>query len=232
MEVYVVPVGGERYELYCEAGTEAQVPHDAASHGIWQRVVERYRAVLAAVEREEQRRHHPAAADSADPSSLGLRLKRGVLRWMAERIAEQRLLWQLRHVDRATATFPVDLEAAPTLLRIRQMLGRDRDRHRLWLIANGAAFVASGVLMPLPGPNLVAYYFAFRLVGHFLSMRGAQKGLTGIEWELRPSEALAQLRLAATLQPPARDEHVREIAARLGLHGLLRFYLRTAVSGA
>ncbi len=232
MQVYLLPVGGERYELYCEAAPVVPVPAGTESAGVWQRVVDRFRAVLAAVEREEQRRRqHPAPAH-AHPQTLGERLKRRVLGWMAERIAEQRLLWRLRQVDRAAAWYPADLQATPAHARILKMLGRDRDRHRMWLVVNGAAFIASGLLMPIPGPNLVAYYFAFRLIGHFLSMRGAQNGLTRVEWELRPSDALVSLRQAAALEPAAREARVREIAASLGLHGLPRFYVRTAVSGA
>ena len=232
MQVYLVPVGVEQYELYCDVAPDAPVPHDDAPRGVWQRVVERFRAVLTAVEREEQRRHQAPPADAGEALGVGARLKRRLLRWMAERIAGQRLLWHLRHVARATAAYPDDLAAADARSRLVRMLGRDRDRHRLWLVVNAAAFVASGLLMPIPGPNLVAYYFAFRLVGHFLSLRGAQNGLSGVEWTFEPNDLLASLRRAATLEPAARDRHVQEIAARLGLHGLPRFYLRTAVPGA
>jgi hypothetical protein len=232
MEVYLLPVGGERYELYYEVAAQAPVPQDAAPHGVWRWAVDRFRAVVAAVEREEQRRRHHPPADNADPAGFRVRLKRRALGWMAGRIAEQRLLWHLRQVDRAAASYPADLQAAPALVRILKMLARDRDRHRRWLVVNAAAFLASGLLMPIPGPNLVAYYFAFRLVGHFLSMRGAQNGLAGVEWDLRACEALVALRQVAALAPDARDARVREIAARLALHGLPRFYLRTVATGA
>jgi hypothetical protein len=151
---------------------------------------------------------------------------------MAERIAEQRLLWHLGRVDRVSAAYPEDIETAAAQALIRSMLGRDRDRHRFWLVINAAAFVGSGLLMPIPGPNLVAYYFAFRLVGHFLSMRGAQNGLSCVEWALEASAPLASLRDVATLEPVARDERLRDAAARLGLQGLPRFYRRIAVSSA
>jgi hypothetical protein len=232
MEVYLVPVGGERYELYCEGGPDAAASPDGASRGFWQRAVARFRAVLDAVEREEHRRQQALHADSGDAPGVGARLKRAVMRWLAERIAEQRLLWHLGRIGRATSVFPGDLAAPDARARIVAMLGRDRDRHRLWLIVNAGAFIASGILMLIPGPNLVAYYFAFRLVGHFLSMRGAQHGISGIEWTLQPSDLLASLRHTATLEPAARDRHVHDVAARLGLHGLPRFYLRTSVSGA
>jgi hypothetical protein len=231
MHVYLVPVGGARYELYCEIAPEALPAPDAAPQGRWQRIVERFRAVLAAVEREEQRRQTDAPAGRAT-QGFGARVRQDVLRWMAERIAEQRLLWHLGREDHVSAAYPEGLDAEAARIVIRSMLGRDRDRHRFWLVINTLAFIGSGLLMPIPGPNLVAYYFAFRLVGHFLSMRGAQNGLSGVDWALEASAPLASLGDAATLEPAARDERVRDVAARLGLHGLLRFYRRTAVSGA
>jgi len=227
-----VPVGGARYELYCEIVPEAPVAPDAAPRGIWQRIVERFRAVLDAVEREEQRREGAVPSDRAPAQGLGARVRRAVLRWMAERIAEQRLLWHLGRVSRATAAYPEDIAAEAAQAVIRSMLGRDRDRHRIWLAVNAVAFVGSGLVMPIPGPNLIAYYFAFRLVGHFLSMRGAQRGLSGTEWVLEASAPLARLRDAPRLEPAARDQRVRDVAASLGLQGLPRFYGRTAVSGA
>ena len=33
----------------------------------------------------------------------------------------------------------------------------------------------SGLLFLVPGPNVIAYYFAFRMVGHYFSLRGARK---------------------------------------------------------
>ncbi|MBE3098589.1 MAG: hypothetical protein IMZ55_11450 [Acidobacteria bacterium] len=228
MEVYLVPVGRGQYELYCEV--EAAAPQVSASHGWWQRILDRFRAVLKAVENEEHRHHEVPAAQGGAPPGPGTRLKRRALRWMAERLAEQRLLWHLRNADRALAVHPDDLDGPTALDRIRKMLAHDLQRHRLWLIVNAVAFVASGVVMPLPGPNILAYYFAFRLVGHFLSMRGAGNGLAEVEWSLRPNDALTALRLAAAMDAPARTRHVQEIAARLGLRGLPRFYGRTGLT--
>ena len=52
-----------------------------------------------------------------------------------------------------------------------------------WIIIDGLLFAASGVFFFVPGPNLVAYYFGFRLVGHYLSRRGAKHGLTEVRWQ-------------------------------------------------
>ena len=46
----------------------------------------------------------------------------------------------------------------------------------------------------VPGPNILAYYFGFRLVGHYLSRRGAKHALTEIIWQARPCAELSRLR--------------------------------------
>ena len=98
MDVFLVPVAPDRYELYCEEPDEPAPPADAAgtrSKGIIRRFVDGFREQLA--EAERARRHEPHPGD-VRPSFFG-RVKARLLRWVAESIAEQRLLWQLRGKD-------------------------------------------------------------------------------------------------------------------------------------
>ena len=100
------------------------------------------------------------------------------MRWVAEAVAEQRLLWHLRRQTSATLFFPDDMSEPAAVDCICAASSRAiSTSHRRWLIIDSLWFVASGVLFFVPGPNVVAYYFAFRLVGHYLSWRGAQQGL-------------------------------------------------------
>ena len=69
----------------------------------------------------------------------------------------------------------------------------------------------------IPGPNLPAYYFVFRAVGHFLAMRGAQHGLSRITWTYRASAPLASMRAAVALDADARAAEVEHVGAQLGL---------------
>src|SRR5205823_10155753 len=92
--------------------------------------------------------------------------------------------------------------------------------------------IGSIALIPLPGPNIVGYYFAFRVMGHWLSIRGALQGLRAITWTGQPCEALTMLRDAALLNGDARDRRVQEIAAQLRLEHLSTFFERVAVRHA
>ena len=226
MDVYLVPVGRDRYELYCEvpdaADDEAQQPDE--SRGFFKRLRDRFSEMLAEAERE-RRDPHPAQAEAG---WLG-RVKRQTLRWVAESIAEQRLLWLLRKETEDCLFYPDDLDATAAMSLLKSQLGRDFDKHRFWLIVDTLGFIASGLLMLVPGPNLLAYYFAFRMVGHYFSLRGARQGMRFISWRAQPSDLLTALRAAIALEPELRGRSVRDIASQLRLENLATFFERTAI---
>jgi hypothetical protein len=245
MDVYLVPVGPARHELYCEVPDEA--PEENESDGIaqpargflrnwlaklspravYRRLRARFREMLAEAERE--RRQGRAGSQPAGRGWMA-RAKARTMRWVAESIAEQRLLWHLRGQAEARLFYPDDIEEPRATGVLRAQLQRDFEKHRLWLIIDLLGFVGSGVFFFVPGPNAVAYYFAFRLVGHFFSMRGARQGLSVVTWRTEPSAPLAELRRAIALDPAAREQHVHEVALRLRLEHLASFFERTAVS--
>jgi hypothetical protein len=223
MTVYLIPIARERYELYCESAApvaDVGAPSPAAGVSSWLR--QRFAAVLHEAERERRR----GEAGAPPASGWMARTRHRVLAWVAERIAEQRLLWNLRNAATATAAFPDDLTFAAAHAQIRQILQRDFDRHRRWLVIDGLLLVASAVLAIIPGPNVIAYYFAFRVVGHWLSMRGATQGLRRTTWSGTGESALTDLRALATLVPCARRERLQAIATELSLPHLPAFFDR------
>lgn len=158
------------------------------------------------------------------------RMKARSMRWVAESIAEQRLLWHLRRQASGRLFYPDDIEEAQAVRVFRGQLSRDFEKHRFWLLIDSFGFIASGLLMLVPGPNLLAYYFAFRLVGHFLSLRGARQGLDRIAWIHERSAPLSDLRHAIDLEDEVRDRRVLDVASRLRLDHLATFFKRTAVA--
>jgi len=223
MEVFIVPVATERHELYCEVPDE---PHEAATEppeGFFRRMGHRFREMIADAERERR-----TGRDDAAARGWASRVKARTLRWVAESIAEQRLLWHLRRQENATLYYPDDMDESRAVAVLRAQLRRDFDKHRFWLVIDSLGFIVSGLLMLVPGPNVLAYYFAFRMVGHFLSLRGARNGLHAITWRSEPSAPLSELRRALELRPEARRHRVRDIADRLRLEHLASFFERTA----
>jgi hypothetical protein len=225
MDVYLVPVARDRHELYCEVPDEPEPERPADQpRGFIAGIRARFRAVLAEAERERRQ-----ARPTTPQDGWIARIKRRALRWIAESIAEQRLLWYLRNQTKVCLFYPDDVDEAHAMADVRGELTRDFERHRLWLAFHAVAFVLSGVLAILPGPNLIAYYFAFRLVGHYLSMRGASQGLKCVEWTTEKSAPLAELRRAIGLEPDLRERRVHDVALRLRLEHLATFFERTAV---
>jgi hypothetical protein len=227
MDVYLVPVGADRYELYCEVADEPDVGEPAAPRGFFRRLGDRFRELLAEAERDRREPHRHTAQ-----KGWIARGKARLMRWVAESIAEQRLLWHLRGQRDARLFYPDDLDDAKANAILRAQIGRDYDKHRFWLTLDALGLIASGLLMLVPGPNVLAYYFAFRVVGHYFSLRGARQGLMTVRWVAEKSGPLSDLRTAIGLAPDMRTRHVHDVAARLRLEHLASFFERTAIQAS
>ncbi|HUL74270.1 MAG TPA: hypothetical protein VLT86_14285 [Vicinamibacterales bacterium] len=216
MDVFLVPLGPDRHELYCEPVASEPAPaEDGGARSIWRRVTDTFRRAV----KEGEEARHQTAAPHAPPRG---RIRRWLTRRLAEAVAEQRLLWRLRTEPAATLIHPDDLAEGRARDLTHASLRSDLDKHRLWCVIDTALAVAAAPLTVIPGPNLPAYYFVFRAVGHFLSMRGAQHGLSGVAWTCRPSTPLTTLRAIAGLDDEARAARVDEVGAALGLEHLAR----------
>jgi hypothetical protein len=223
MVVFLVPVGPERYQLYVEIPPDQEEAAGAEVHqkGWIARQVQRFRAMLAEAERDRLRR------ESGEPGE-GSGLWRAILRKVAETIAEQRLLWHLRHQTVVEAQHPDDMSGATALETVRAEFARDLARHRRWTFIDAGIAAVTVPLVIIPGPNFLGWYFAFRAVGHLFAWRGARKGLTAIEWRTKPSAPLSQVRAALGL--PTHDRRLRllELGEQLGLQHLAAFVERVA----
>jgi hypothetical protein len=228
MDVFLVPVAPDRYELYCEEPDEPELAasEGAPPPGLFRRMLARFREQLAEAERA---RHHAPEPGAPRPSLLR-RAKALSLRWVVESIAEQRLLWQLRGKDTVCLVYPDDLTEPQARQLLKRSLQRDWERHRFWLVIDSLGAIGSVLLILLPGPNFIGYYFMFRIVGHYLSLRGARRGLTVVVWTAGASAPLSMLRTMTAEAPDARAERVRAVAAALELEHLAGFFQRTAIS--
>jgi hypothetical protein len=155
-----------------------------------------------------------------------------MMSWIAKRIAEQRLLWNLRKQERVIAVYPSDMAFDAVMPHVQQALQRDFERHRLWLVVDAIGLLVSAAFTLIPGPNLLAYYFIFRVGGHWLSMRGATQGRRHVEWDGRPCEPLDKLREVLQLSRRERQARVQQIASALHLRNLPTFFERVTAKNA
>ena len=218
-----MPVGTDRYELYCEHQDHGSEP-DEPPRGPARRLFRKFRDMVAEAERERRKAPH----ERQRPRSFAGRVKARTMRWIAETIAEQRLLWQLRTREAATLVYPDTLVEVHAREILRRSLNADFERHRFWLAIDTLLGLASIALVLVPGPNVVGYYFLFRMVGHYLSVRGARNGITKIAWSVEPSAPLSALCALIDLPPADRAVRVQAIADALRLEHLGGFFQRAA----
>ena len=215
MNVYLVPIGRDRWDCYYEAvdDDEQVEPGEGFFAGL------RYKFSQQLKEAEEAR--HQAAIE--EPKTFLGRIHKASLRYIAERIAEQRLLWHLRRAKTATLHVPGDVPPEEGERLMRGIMKSDADRHRNRLIPHTLALILSAAVALVPGPNVLGYLFTFTVVGHFLSWRGAQNGLNGVAWTVHPHPELTELRRAFSLGDAERHRLIKEVAHRLHMPKMARF---------
>ena len=230
MEVFLVPAGETRYELYCEP-SESEQPQRTGFAG---RMLRRFREFLAAEQEERRDRRAARRSGASDkPDGWMARVRSGFVRGMAEWVAEQRLLWRLRQEDTSVLVYPDDLDPQRAMSIARGSLQRDIDHHRFWMVIDGLGVLVFGPLFFfVPGPNLISWYFAAKMVGHWLAFRGARRGVSGVEWSTRASEALAAVRQALALPPGDRHPRLRALSKELHIEQLATFVERTALDSS
>jgi hypothetical protein len=215
MIVFLVPVGRERFELYSETEEESAAP-PRREDGWLRRASVRWHELV------ERARH-------GRPSGRLARWRDAIVCRLAETIAEQRTLWALREAQHATARYPSMLEAGVARDVLMRSLSHARGHHLRWLVIDLVFFIASGLFALVPGPNILAYYLAFRLIGHIQSWRGARHAMDRTEWTCEPDDQLRELATLADQPRETRAPRVAAIAARLNLSRLSAFFDRVAV---
>ena len=224
--VYLVPIGSGRFDLYNESSEDDDAERlPSEDDGFWTRRSRQLQNTWRQISRS-------ASPEPGTEVGRFVRMRNWLVRRIAESIAEQRTLWSLRGMVSASFVYPSDLpEASATAIRERLLAHASR-HHRLWFVMNLLGVGVTLVLALLPGPNLIGYYFAFRLVGHFLSWRGAVHALERVTWHPQQEPALAELGSLALLGADERGPRVAAIAARLGLCRLQLFFDRVACATA
>lgn len=221
MTVYLVPARQGRYELYSEAAEtpEAQTTPDGRIRRWLHSANEQWQALVAQARRR-------------DGVGRFARWRDRIVCALAESIAEQRTLWALRGIDRATLHIPVTLDPADARQRLMHDLAHARRHHLRWLIVDTIFMVLSAALAIVPGPNVLAYYFIFRCVGHLQSWRGARQGMDRMTWTFTRDAALTELQALVDVPRSARSSQVKAIAERLELRHLADFFDRVAIPSA
>ncbi len=159
---------------------------------------------------------------------IGLRMRR-VWEWLHRRTSpEEVLLRRLRNVSSVELFHPATLTAERAREMWSDYLARRQRYHRIWLTANLLTTPVTLLLAPIPGPNIIGYWFLYRAICHVLALLGIQRVRAGGDLSTMIFHA------SAALDEPlagSHAEHIARIAANFGLTGLEDYLTRVAAKG-
>lgn len=214
MKVYLLPVRSGEYLFYSEAveaAGEAEAGVERGGVRGW--AEQKYKSLQSVLNESE--------------SGVGLRVRRA-WEWLQRRTApDEPLLRSLRGAREIKLVHPASLSAEDVRERWDDYLSSRKRRHTLWLVLNAIVSPLTLLLAPLPGPNVIGYWFIYRAVCHLLARLGIRRAqsMEDTALELLSSEALNE-----TLEA-ADAERIDRVANGFGLKGLAAYLERVKGTG-
>lgn len=93
--------------------------------------------------------------------------------WLKRRAhADESFLRRLRLAASLEVYHPASVSESDARLRWASYLGRNRARHMFWLVVNVLICPFTLLLIPLPGPNVIGFWFVYRAIAHLLALLG------------------------------------------------------------
>jgi hypothetical protein len=191
VKVYLLLIDQEQHVFYAEDPEEGEPAASIPRRGVlgWlERLVRRLGAAVPDWE-----------------SGVGARTRR-IRDWLQRRAhPDESLLARLRTAAAIQVVHPAAMNGdAARAAWDRYLASRER-RHWPWLVGNALISPWTLLLMPLPGPNLIGYWFVYRAVHHLLVIVGVKRVRHGkVETSFHPCDALDEPIGSAEEGPMAR----------------------------
>ena len=158
-----------------------------------------------------------------DSESRAIRFMREVWEWLQKHThPDEHLLARLRSSPSIDVHHPASMTSEEVLAAWSEYLGKARKRHWPWFLVNLIVSPLTVLLAPIPGPNLIGYWIAYRAVHHWLILLGLGHARRGrIETHLKAEAALDRpVNITAKDATPVSDalalnEFLRRHGARL-----------------
>jgi hypothetical protein len=215
VKVYLLRFDDERCVFYSEAPETPKEDEGAqatARAGVRGWAERKYQSLQTAI--------------SSAESGVGLRVKRA-WEWLQRRASpDEALLRSLRNVEMIHLYYPSQIDASEARSLWTNYLKSRRRHHSLWLVLNALVTPLTLLLAPIPGPNIIGYWFLYRAICHVLAVLGVRRALgEGMETEFLSSGVLDELLLAGN------EERLSSVAERLDLQSLEAFMERAGRAG-
>lgn len=213
MKVYLLPVGDDECLFYSEgpelAGEAGVVAPERGGVRGW--AEQKYKSLQVVLTESE--------------GGVGLRMRRA-WEWLQKRTApDEPLLRSLRGAGMIELVHPSSLAGEEAREQWECYLSSRSRRHTFWLIVNSIVSPVTVLLAPVPGPNVIGYWFVYRAVCHLLAKLGIARARRGeVPLELSASDVLDGTFAGAS------GERIASVEASFGLQGL-GAYLERATGG-
>ena len=216
MKVYLLPLEDDEALFYSEgpevvAAEEVEVA--APRGGVRGWAEQKYKSLQSVLNESER--------------GVGLRVRR-TWEWLQKRTApDEPLLRSLRGAKAIELIHPAFLDKDAASERWNDYLASRGRRHLFWLIINAVVSPLTLLLAPLPGPNLIGYWFVYRAICHLLARLGSRRARSGeVATDFVASSELDETFAAAA------DERIARVEASLGLQGLGAYLERATAKRA
>lgn len=214
MKIYLLSLDGGRCVFYSE-GPEmvAEIEATAPRRGIRGWAERRYKSLQAILTESEK--------------GVGLRVRR-IWEWLQKRIPpDEPMLRALRGVRAIVLHHPLTFTEEETRSLWIDYLKSRQGRHMFWFIMNALVSPLTLLLAPLPGPNVIGYWFVYRAVCHLLARLGARNARS----EQVSTKFLSTDALDGSFGV-TDNERIASLSSSFGLGGLDDFIKRIAAKKA
>ena len=214
MKIYLLNLNGDRCVFYSEGPeTLAEAEIVAPRTGMRGWAERRYKSLQAILTESEK--------------GVGLRVRR-IWEWLQKRIPpDEPLLRALRGVSAVVLHHPPTSTEEETRSLWQVYLKSRQGRHMFWFVVNALVSPLTLLLAPLPGPNVIGYWFVYRSTCHMLARLGARNARS----EQIKTEFLAKGELDGAFGAED-EERIASLSSSFGLQGLGDFIKRITAKQA
>jgi len=202
VKIYLLSLADGRWVFYSEGlETVAESESAVARRGLRGWAERKYKSLQVILNESEK--------------GVGLRMRR-TWEWLQKRTApDEPALRALRSVRAIELYYPPTLTEEETRSLWTDYLKSRQGRHTFWFGVNAFISPLTVLLAPLPGPNLIGYWFVYRAVCHWLARLGARQSRS----EQATTAFLSTAALASSFGV-TDDERIAGLASEFGLSGL------------
>lgn len=214
MKIYLLNLDGGRCVFYSEGPETASEKEIAAPRrGLRGWAERRYKSLQVVLTESEK--------------GVGLRVRR-IWEWLQKRIPpDEPVLRALRGVNAVVLHHPPTFTEEETRSLWQAYLKSRQGRHMFWFVINALVSPLTLLLAPLPGPNIIGYWFVYRSACHMLARLGARNARS----EQVTTEFLANGELDGAVGVKD-EERIASLSSSFGLQGLDEFIKRIAARKA